>query len=341
MGLRLPRGRPLRLYGQEGAVTTILSRPRLLLPVVLLTALAALSIAACGGGDSSDKLVLTPVNTKYLPTVISDDLAVGQNRFVLGLLTQEDNTPVVDAVLHLRFFLLDGAEGTLKFEAEAKPLKITRSYTHTHPDGTVETHEVGDTGAYDATVTFDTAGTWGVEVAGTVAGEPIEPVRPTFSVNQKSFGLSVGDAAPRSVQTLLKDVTDIRDIDTSEVPIPEMHDKTIADAVTSGKATLVIFATPAFCQSQICGPTKSIVDDLYARYSAQANFVHVEPYDVVRLRNNNCPSLEECISPVLDEWKLQSEPWVFLVDKNGNIAAKFEAIVTLDELEAALAPLLG
>ncbi len=37
---------------------------------------------------------------------------------------------------------------------------------------------------------------------------------------------------------------------------------------------------------------------------------------------------------------LTSEPWVFLVDSQGNIAAKFEAVVTMDELKAALDPLL-
>lgn len=304
---------------------------------------ATLALAACGGSsdDNGDKIVHTPVNAPYLPIVISSDLALGQNRFVMGLIKQDDQTAVVDAKLHMRFFFLQGSQGTLKFEADATAIKVTRSFTDIHADGTVEVHQAGDTGAYDTQANFDTAGDWGVEVTGTVAGAELEAVRPTFTVNQKSVSLSPGDPAPRSVQPLLKDVADIREIDTSEKPILEMHQMTIADAVTSGRPTVIVFATPAFCTSQICGPTKTIVDDLYGKYSARANFVHVEPYDVKRVRNNDCPSLFDCRSPVMDEWKLQTEPWVFLVDKSGNIAGKYEGIVSEDELEAALKPLLG
>ena len=102
-----------------------------------------------------------------------------------------------------------------------------------------------------------------------------------------------------------------------------------------------VFATPAFCQSRICGPTKSIVDDLYRAYLGQANFVHVEPYDVGRMREAKCPSLYECRVPIVDEWGLQTEPWVFLVNARGKIAAKFEGIVSYSELETALKPLVS
>jgi hypothetical protein len=120
-----------------------------------------------------------------------------------------------------------------------------------------------------------------------------------------------------------------------------MHDKTIAEAVTSGKPTLIVFSTPAFCQTQICGPTKDIVDDLYETYQLDANFVHVEPYDVERMTNSDCPSLLECLNPVMDEWRLESEPWVFLVDRNGNIAAKFDSVVSYEEIETGLLPLVS
>ncbi|HXG42786.1 MAG TPA: hypothetical protein VNL95_08695 [Dehalococcoidia bacterium] len=36
-----------------------------------------------------------------------------------------------------------------------------------------------------------------------------------------------------------------------------------------------------------------------------------------------------------------SEPWVFVLDGQGRVAAKFEGIVTLAEVESALLPLLG
>jgi glutathione peroxidase-family protein len=141
-----------------------------------------------------------------------------------------------------------------------------------------------------------------------------------------------------------------------------MHTMTIAEAVTSGRPSVIIFATPAFCLSRICGPTKDVVDDLFEQYKDEVNFVHVEPYFLELAREGKalcsipvfnlqgarerwggaeCPVLTDDELPPPDQsWNLTSEPWVFLVDSEGNIAAKFEAVVTMDELKAALEPLL-
>lgn len=38
----------------------------------------------------------------------------------------------------------------------------------------------------------------------------------------------------------------------------------------------------------------------------------------------------------MSEWGLETEPWVFIVGSDGRIAAKFEGIVSFEELEAAM-----
>ncbi|MCH7484819.1 MAG: hypothetical protein IIA90_06690 [Chloroflexi bacterium] len=313
---------------------------------ILLPLLGALviGIAACGGSDDDgDRVVLTPLpDGVLLPIVISSDLAIGENRFLIGLQVQETGELVLDADLDFAFFLLDSDEGTLKFERDPEPIVITRSYTHTHEDGLVETHEAGEVGAYRTTADFDVAGPWGVEVTGTTAdGQTLEPLRPTFSVNEEPFGLAVGDPAPLTEQVLVSDVDDIREIDSSENPIAEQHNMTVADAVTSGLPTVIAIATPAFCETEICGPTKVFFDDLYNEYSDVANFVHVEPYQVQAVRDGKCATLFECRNPIIDEWRLQSEPWVFIVDADGNIAAKFDGMVTFDEMADALEELIA
>ena len=314
----------------------------LLLP--LLGALVV-GIAACGGSGDDDRVVLTPLpDGVVLPTVISSDLAVGENRFLVGLQSQETGALVLDADLEFAFYLLDdGGAGTLKFERDPEPITILRSYTHTHDDGLVEAHEAGEVGAYRTTADFDVAGLWGVEVTGTTAdGLMLEPLRPSFSVNDGPFGFAIGDPAPLSEQLLLSDVDDITEIDTSENPIPEQHNMTVAEAVTSGKPTVVAFATTAFCQTQICGPTKLFFDDLYNEFKADANFVHIEPFDIPLMRAGNCADLYECRNLVIDEWPLlDTEPWIFIVDADGNIAAKFLGLVTYDELEEALGAVLA
>ncbi len=337
-----------------------------LIALAVAAPLLALLAAACtsGGGEEDSGPVLTPVSARYLPQAVSSELVVGPNRFMLGLLDQEENQPVSGAQLHFRFFKLEGREATFKFEADATAVTVTKSYTHVHEDGTVEKHEAGEIGVYVANVEFDSAGDWGVEVTGTVAGEGIEPVRPIFTVLEEGLSPAVGQPVPRSHQPILGDpgYEEIAKLDTSDPPNPDMHSMTIADAAASGKPTVIVFATPAFCVSQICGPTKEVVDELYEKYKGRANFVHVEPYFIDLARENkglcgvpvfnrqgaleqwggkDCPSLTEADLPPPEEtWNLQTEPWVFLVDSQGTIVAKYEAAVTLEELEAALTPLL-
>ena len=87
--------------------------------------------------------------------------------------------------------------------------------------------------------------------------------------------------------------------------------------------------------------TSTDVDELYKTHNGQANFIHVEPYDVPRVRRGECANLGDCVVLTTSEWGLESEPWVFIVDRGGIIAGKYEGLVSYEELEAALKPLLA
>lgn len=297
----------------------------------LLIALALLA-AACGGGGQTTGIV----GQELLPQIVSSDLALGPNNFSLGLLSK-DNEVILGAQVHVRFFQVVDGQQTLRGEGDLAPINVTQSFTETHADGTVHTHETGEIGVYKANVEFDQPGPWAVEITATVDGETFASVTVPFEVREKSRSPAIGEPAPRSRQTVLADVGgDLAQIDTSDPPDPEMHTLTIAEAVTSGRPTLIVFATPAFCVSRICGPTKQFVDQLYPTYKGQVNFIHVEPYFLEEARSG-----EGLIPvPVMGEWGLETEPWVFIVDRQGNIAAKFEGVVARQELEAALQAVL-
>lgn len=299
------------------------------MPIALAASLAV--VAACGGGDDdagpTPTNIHTPITAAYFPVAISSDVAVGENRFVMGLLDQE-GLPASDATLHYAFIAPDGSPSS---EVDATAITTPLS-------GSGES-AVGEIGVYVASVTFDVPGQWQVAVDGSLEnGETLEPVTVDFTVREATLSPAIGAPAPRSVQTILSDVADISEIDTSTEPIVEEHTMTIADAVTSGRPTVIVFATPAFCTSRICGPTKDIVDTLYPEYSDRVNFVHVEPYDVPRARAGQCaPDFSDCILPIItSEWGLRTEPWVFTVDAAGNIAGKYEGVVSAEELAAAL-----
>jgi hypothetical protein len=208
---------------------------------------------------------------------------------------------------------------------------MTRSFEDEQAGG--KNTETGITGAYVAYVDFDAPGDWGVEVRATAGDHEYDPVPFRFNVLERSAEPAVGDDAPPSRQAVLTDAADITAIDSSSPPRPHMHDTTIADALAARRPTVIAFATPAFCDSRLCAPVMdTVMDPLYQRYAGRATFIHVEPYELAPLRGANA------LVPVAAtrEWRIDTEPWIFIVDADGRVAAKFEGVVGADEVEQAL-----
>ena len=70
---------------------------------------------------------------------------------------------------------------------------------------------------------------------------------------------------------------DVKQIDT-RVPPSTMHDADFAD-VLGTKPVVLLFATPALCQSRVCGPVVDIAEQVKAGYDGDAEFIHMEIYN--------------------------------------------------------------
>ena len=120
---------------------------------------------------------------------------------------------------------------------------------------------------------------------------------------------------------------DMEQIDT-RVPPDTMHDSDFAD-VLGTKPVVLLFATPALCQSRVCGPVVDIAEQVKASYDGDAEFIHMEIY------NDN--ELDKGFRQQVLDWKLPTEPWLFTIDSDGKVAASLEGAYSARELEAALA----
>ena len=146
---------------------------------------------------------------------------------------------------------------------------------------------------------------------------------------------AIGGAAPRTRNATRDMVADISTIDTG-VPPDDMHYISVADAIAAHHAVVVYFGSPGFCRSRTCGPEVDVVKSLEARYRAKGvDFVHIETYKGGRPDNSDVA--KATTSPWFDEWQLTSDPWVFVVDAGGNVAAKFDGPAAPDEIEPAIA----
>lgn len=140
-----------------------------------------------------------------------------------------------------------------------------------------------------------------------------------------------GEEAPTSETRTSADFPDLSVISSDPEPDPAMYESSIGDAVTSGRASVIVFATPAFCASQACGPLLDQVKALRPQYQG-VEFVHVEIYDDLQVE-----SVEDLTAvPATEEWGLPSEPWVFVVDSAGVVSAAFEGAASEEELIAAI-----
>ncbi|MEX0800544.1 MAG: hypothetical protein WD379_04930 [Dehalococcoidia bacterium] len=317
--------------------------PRRLVLLLVPVAALALALAACkSGGDSGDGgnggafPTSVPLGEGDIFAVINNSsLAVGDNRLSLAFFDAEDRV-IEDAAVHLAFFDLNGEEPVQKSEADARYVPVELFYID-EASGQ-EKRVVGSGGVYVSNVSFDAAGDWGFEAVVTTDGEAAEPITFQFTVLEDSPEPSVGEPAPPSEQLTLADVDDISEIDSSFPPRPHMHEITVADALALGKPMVVAIGTPAFCETRVCGPVMEMaVDPNYEKFKDDVTFIHIEPYQLAELRAG------EARIPVAatEDWGITSEPWTFVVDSDGLVAAKFEGVTAADEIEAALADLLA
>jgi len=269
------------------------------------------------------------------PLITTAELVVGGNRFAFGLL--KAGKLLEHADVKLRLYSIDGSEAKLAAETQVSYQSVNQvkqePAVHRHADGTAHVH--GDDsmvrGLYVTQLSFSRAGDWGIELNVKHASGAVDSVGLAVTVRDSSPTPAVGSAAPRSRNLIASDVKHLRQIDTSPKPDARLHQVRIADAIKQGKPQLIVFATPQFCTSRMCGPVVDIVRTLLPTYGQRMAFIYQEIWQ---------DFAEKKMFPTVEEWRLDTEPWVFVVDGNGIIRAKFEGLLTVQELEAALQPIV-
>jgi len=138
----------------------------------------------------------------------------------------------------------------------------------------------------------------------------------------------VGDPAPKmDTPTKASVGGDLSKIDTRD-PHDDMHDVSYKDAL--GKRPMVlVFATPALCQSRVCGPVVDIAEQVkHARPKDDTAWIHQEIY-----KNNQ---VKDGYTSQFLRYHLPTEPWLFTINRKGKIAAEIEGAYSADELNKAV-----
>jgi hypothetical protein len=102
---------------------------------------------------------------------------------------------------------------------------------------------------------------------------------------------------------------------TTRTPPENMHSVSL-DKVLGKRPVALLFSTPQLCISKVCGPVTDIAVQLQHKYGNKITFIHQEVYV------DNQPT--RGLRPQLKAFHLQTEPWLFTINRHGIITGRLE-----------------
>ncbi|MDX6609685.1 MAG: hypothetical protein QOF85_1610 [Solirubrobacterales bacterium] len=278
----------------------------------------------------------------------------GQNRYPFGVF-ERDLTQVPDAQVALyfarvpgqkgktgdKFGTAAGSTGAKKAEARALDEQAVGPFTarvesmQTQPAFRAQTTASDPnvaTVVYATDVNFPANGEWRIAALIKKDGELTATLLSSAAVGGYKKIPQVGQSAPLIHTPTLSDVGGDLSKITTRIPPDTQNKVDYADAL--GKEPIVLlFATPQFCQSRVCGPVVDVAEQLKQLYGDKVAFIHMEIYQ------DNDPS--KPVRPQVSAFHLPSEPWLFTIGRDGRIKSEIEGAFGVEELTRVVKGLTG
>ena len=201
---------------------------------------------------------------------------------------------------------------------------------------------------YVATVDIPTPGWWRFAVTATTGGVA-RAGSTDVAVGDPGATAALGQPAPNSHTPTLVDVGGVAlAVTTDPVPDLRLYRTSTSDALAAHQPFVLVVDSTRFRTTAACGKALVMVKYLVDRWPETA-FIHLEPfrYDV----QQDTAILEGSLSdPTLvdaaaawgigvDPWAATSMPWIFVVDGNGTVRAKYEGVIGSDDVDVIVAML--
>jgi hypothetical protein len=244
----------------------------------------------------------------------------GENRVAFGLIDRDQSFLYGPTAVY--FARRPSAEAKGPIPAPADSLVTAEAFRSRQA---VVEEESAIAAIYSAELDLPAPGKWYVLVASLVDGK-LRGGGTTIDVAGTSPVPEVGERAPVVTTETVASTPDKSLLETRDPP-DDMHAVNFADVVGE-KPVALLFATPALCESRVCGPVTDIAAELQAKYGDEVEFIHQEVY----VDNDRTKGLRE----PLKRFGLPTEPWLFTVDADGRIAARLEGSFGAREFERAV-----
>jgi hypothetical protein len=258
-------------------------------------------LAACSSGGAS----VPEGNPTWNLINASFELLTGEGQRFAFALTEIDNTPISDPDIEIytrsgEGEILGGPYPVTAYGADDVGLPLYRTEIDVPSAGPIEVVAVGgdDFGAafINAVAPEDSA----VPVPGT---EAISVATPTE-----------------------QDELALEELCTRRPDDCTMHGVSLDDALAQGRPVMLMFATPAYCQTAVCGPGVDTMQEVASSRSwGDVAFIHAEIYEDAGVT----------VAEHVLAWELPSEPWLFAIGRDGRIVTRLDGPMIAEELTAA------
>jgi hypothetical protein len=291
-----------------------------------LTALSCLLLVGCGGsGESTSTEPASGATLEELWRMPGDDVAV-----IPGTENHEPGDVRVS-------FLVVNAEGAVVALPTARVWVANSLDSPPFLEGEAKLERIGIPGGdqadathiFVATLPLSRPGKYWLLAEPEGGAEKVQALGNVVVVAEDDAP-DVGDEAIASdTPTLSSTGGDTSSLTTRTPPDESLLRHSVAESLAAKVPFLVTFATPKFCSSRTCGPVVDVVEEVSRRFEGEnVRFIHVEVFE------DNDPA--KGYNRWMQEWKLPTEPWTFLVGGDGKIAARFEGTASVQELEQAV-----
>jgi hypothetical protein len=119
---------------------------------------------------------------------------------------------------------------------------------------------------------------------------------------------------------------------TTRTPPEQMHSVSF-NQVLGKQPIALLFSTPELCTSRVCGPVTDVMVSLQHEFANRITFIHQEIYV------DNDPT--KGLRPQMKAFHLETEPWLFVINRQGVITARLEGAFGVNEARRALQTAAG
>jgi protein SCO1 len=269
-------------------------------------------------------------------TVVSSSVwAGGPSPIILALWSDASRTNADGSTLQVQLATLDGSPAGPSVAAVA-----------VRPSGE-------QTVSYVAQLEIPTAGRWKLLVTvDPIGGGGGAGARLSFDVTALDQGATarIGSPAPTAHTPTLEDVGGLaRAVTTDPAPDLRLSQRSTTDALAGHTPFVLVADSVKFRVSPACGKAVVLARYLQDRWPDLA-FIHLEPYRYSVITDTPVLDGDLTDPPVAEAalawglggavgttpWDSRSMPWVFVVDGNGIVRAKYQRVVGSDDVDVIL-----